>query len=389
MKQNSNLKIPAASGQGIFDRKEYYPFLIRSLTPPQSGRGMHSLFRFKSDRTSRWKTIASVIIFILFLPVFSSSIEDDRFFPFIEKHAYGNIDWESGTIYGIGRGYLHLNKNSQSIALRAAQVVAAGNILKVAAGVRLDDRRTLEALGKDRVVIELKALVRYKLHKTEFIKDVKQPYYEVTLSAPITGVEGLTSMLITKLKTVPLDWLNLPKPSDESVSDDEEKPWLVLDARNLPKKVQAKPAIFPKIISESGEILYESNKVDEPALIKRGMARYVVSDEPKEGLTSQIESIDRVLAEAGFSFLTDEAIAGDNEKRTRRKNYIVKDVKEAQGLMNTNLLISDTDTRQLKSEDASSRILKQCRVIVIVSSPIGGVEGKIERLLAKASDGIR
>ena len=56
--------------------------------------------------------------------------------------------------------------------------------------------------------------------------------------------------------------------------------------------------------------------------------------------------------------------------------------------MNTNLLISDTDTRQLKSEDASSRILKQCRVIVIVSSPIGGVEGKTDTLLAKVSDGI-
>ena len=251
----------------------------------------------------RWKTTACVIVFALLLPAFSSSIEDDRFLPFIEKYAYGNIDWDSGIIYGIGRGYLHLNKNSQSIALRAAQVVAAGNILKVAAGVRLDDRRTLEALGKDRVVIELKALVRYKLHKTEFIKDVKQPYYEVTLSAPITGIEGLTSMLITKLKTVPLDWLNLPKPSDESVSDDEEKPWLVLDARNLPKKGQAKPAIFPKIISESGETLYETSKVDEPALVKRGMARYVVSDEPKEGLTPKKNLLTRSLLKPDFCFL--------------------------------------------------------------------------------------
>ncbi len=343
---------------------------------------------FKLDKRFRLKTITCVIFLIIFLPAFSSSIEDDRFLPFIEKYPYGNIDWDSGIIYGTGRGYLHLNKNSESIALRAAQVVAAGNILKVAAGVRLDDQRTLEALGKDRIVIELKALVRYKVHKTEFIKDIKQPYYEVTLSAPVTGVEGLTSMLITKLKTVPLDWLNLPKPSDESVLDDEEKPWLVLDARDLPKKSKVKPAIFPKIISETGETLYETSKVDESALVKRGMAKYVVSDEPKEGLTSQKKSIDQILAEAGFSFLTDKAIAGDNEKRIRRKNYIVKDVKEARGLMNTNLLISDTDTRQLKSEDASSRILKQCRVIVIVSSPIGGVEGKTDTLLAKVSDGI-
>ncbi len=350
---------------------------------------MKSDLNFKSDKKFGWKTITCIILLILFFPAFSSSIEDDRFSPFFETYPYGRIDWDSGFIFGIGRGYLHLNKNSESIALRAAQVIAAGNILKVAAGVRLDDRRTLEALGKDRIVIELKALVRYKVHKTEFIKNVKQPYYEVTLSAPLTGVEGLTSMLVTKLKTVPLDWLNLPKPSDESFLDDEEKPWLVLDARDLPKKGHVKPAIFPKIISETGETIYETGKIDESALVKRGMARYVVSDEPKEGLTSRKKSIEQILAEAGFSFLTDEAIAGDNEKRTRRKNYIVKDVKEAQGLMNTNLLISDTDTRQLKSEDASSRILKQCRVIVIVSSPIGGVEGKTDTLLAKVSDGIR
>jgi hypothetical protein len=57
--------------------------------------------------------------------------------------------------------------------------------------------------------------------------------------------------------------------------------------------------------------------------------------------------------------------------------------------MNTNLLISAADTQDLKSEDASSQILKQCRVIVIVSSPIGGVEGKIDKLLAKVSDDIR
>ncbi|MBU1712275.1 MAG: hypothetical protein KKD47_04135 [Proteobacteria bacterium] len=350
---------------------------------------MKSVFNFLSDRTFRLKLIIILTVSILFFPVFSSSIEDDRFFPFIEKYPNGSIDWDSGIIYGIGRGYLHLNKNSENIAARAAQVIAAGNILKVASGVRLDDRRTLETLGKERVVIELKALVRYTVYRTEFIKNVKQPYYEVTLRAPLTGVEGLTSMLITKLKTVPLEWSNLPKPSDESVSDDEEKPWLVLDARNLPRKSLVRPAIFPKIISETGETLYETNKVDESALIKRGMAKYVVSDEPKEGLTSQNKSIDRILAEAGFLFLTDEAVAGDNEKRIKRKNYIVKDVKEAQGLMNTNLLISETDTRQLKSEDASSQILKQCRVIVIVSSPIGGVEGKIDRLLAKTSDVIR
>ena len=344
---------------------------------------------FTLDKTFRSKTVACIILFVLFLPAFSSSIEDDRFSPFIETYPNGRIDWESGLIYGVGRGYLHLNNDSEASARRAAHVIAAGNILKVAAGVRLDDRRTLETLGKDRVVIELKALVRYKVHKTEFIKDDKQPYYEVILRAPLTGVEGLTSMLITSLKTVPLDWMNLPKPSGEAVTDDEEKPWLVLDARDLSKKNRVKPAIFPKILSETGEIIYEPGNVDETAIIKRGMARYVVSEEPKEGFVSQKDSVEHILERAGFMISTGEAVAGEPEKRRKRKNYIVKDVRQAQGLMNTNLLISAADTQELKSEDASSRILKQCRVIVIVSSPIGGIEGNIPSFLAKIPDDIR
>ncbi|MDP2863411.1 MAG: hypothetical protein Q8N95_11525 [Desulfobacterales bacterium] len=136
---------------------------------------MKPVSHFTSDKICRWKTIACIILFILFLPAFSPSIEDDRFSPFIETYPNGRIDWNSGIMYGMGRGYLHLNNNSENIAIRAAQVIAAGNILKVAAGVRLDDWRTLETLGKDRVVIELKALVRYKVHKTEFIKNNLSP----------------------------------------------------------------------------------------------------------------------------------------------------------------------------------------------------------------------
>jgi hypothetical protein len=337
-----------------------------------------------SGMKDRWKSAAFIAVFILFLPVFSSGIEDERFSPFIEKYPTGWIDWKNGIIYGVGRGYLHLNNDSEANALRAARVIASGNILKVAAGVRLDDRRTLEALGKERVVIDLKALIRYREYKKDFIKDDKRPYYEITLQAPITGVEGLTSMLITKLKTSSLDWIGLPKQSAETISDDEDKPWLVLDARDLPKEGRVKPAIFPKIISETGEVLYEPEKTDESALVQRGMAKYVVSEEPKGGFVSGRRSVETVLERAGFLIKTGEAVAGEPVKREKRKNYIVKDVTQAQGLTNTNLILSAADAQTLKSEDASSRILRQCRVIVIVSSPIGGIEGNIKRFSVKS-----
>ena len=49
-------------------------------------------------------------------------------------------------------------------------------------------------------------------------------------------------------------------------------------------------------------------------------------------------------------------------------------------------MISAEDAVKLKAEDSSSRILKKCRVVVIVSSPIGGVEGTIPTLLAATAD---
>jgi hypothetical protein len=51
-------------------------------------------------------------------------------------------------------------------------------------------------------------------------------------------------------------------------------------------------------------------------------------------------------------------------------------------LAKTNLLVNAEDAKALQVEDASSQILKKCRVVVIVSSPVGGVEGALPMMLA-------
>ena len=112
------------------------------------------------------------------------------------------------------------------------------------------------------------------------------------------------------------------------------------------------------------------------------MISYVVSDEPSEDLRSDHRLIDNILAAAGLIGGVDEALADDNKRRKKRRRYIVKDVKAVQGLAKTNLVVSAKDAKNLKAEDSASRILKKCRVVVIASSPIGGVEGAMPRLLA-------
>jgi hypothetical protein len=70
-------------------------------------------------------------------------------------------------------------------------------------------------------------------------------------------------------------------------------------------------------------------------------------------------------------------------ERRRRGRYIVADVKDVQGLAKTNLVVSTADAMELQAEDATSQILKKCRVVVLVSSPIGGIEGRLPVRIAK------
>ena len=299
---------------------------------------------------------------IILLPAVSRSAENTMFSPYIENYPVGWIDWDHAIIYGTGRAHLDVHGNSRPTALRAARVIASGSILKLAAGLRLDERRTLESLGKGRVVIQLRAFLRVKDHKVEFIEGVKRPYYEVTRLTPISGVEGLTTKLLNYLKSTPHEWRDFPKRSTGTELGDEDKPWLVLDARKLSQENRAQPALFPKVSSTTGETLYELKKVDEAAMIKRGMARYVAYSKSQGKERSEKGVVEHIFAKAGILLSAKEAIAGEKRKRRKRRKFIVKEVRQVQGLMKTNLVISEKDAIALKAKDAATQILKKCRL---------------------------
>jgi len=140
------------------------------------------------------------------------------------------------------------------------------------------------------------------------------------------------------------------------------------------------PALFPKIMTEKGETLSDVSTVEAEAASERGMARYVVSDRKPQEFTA-VPGLKKhpVLVRL---FSTPPAWAQEKQERKRQTKYIVKDVTQVQGLAKTNLVISDADAKELKDEDSSSQILKRCRVIVVVSSALGGIEGKLFEQLA-------
>jgi len=332
-----------------------------------------------SLRTGFCVSRAFVILFLaaslLVLPAPVNSDEESAFTAFIQKLATGRIDWDRGIIYGTGRAYLDQNAHSIPMAMRAAQLIAASNILKLAAGVNLDDRRKLGQLGSGNFVIRLKAYLRFVEHDTRLIEDAPRPYYEVTRKTHLTGISGLNLQILKQIRSDPSGF-TFPHQPGEPIIEEEDAPWLVIDARSLPGQVKVQPALFPKITASTGERVYELGTINPTALEERPMVSYVES-------VADIQHLQSLgLPAASLTHLAElllgaaPAVAEDGKPRKKRRRFIVKKAAGLEGLSKTNLVISQNDALALQAEDSASRILKNCRVIVIVSSPVGGVEGR-------------
>lgn len=303
-----------------------------------------------------------------------------KFRPFVERFPEGKVDWDAGYFYGTGVGYPHLNDGSKAKAMKVAEAKALSAILLVASGLRVDDQRTLGDLEKEKTVIQLRALIQYEPHEQQFVQEGKTPFYRVTYRAPMKGVKGLTRHLLPHVRS------GRPPAGEDSIKpgppgdEDEGATWLVLDARGLSKTSPVQPALFPKILTEKGEALFDLNVAEEGAVVQKGMARYVVSDKSREEIISRVEQEGAVSLARLFG--PPWAMAQEKEERKRQGKVVVKDVSQVQGLMKTNLVISEVDAKEVREEDASSQILKKCRVIVVVSSSLGGIEGRLPEGLA-------
>jgi len=314
--------------------------------------------------------LAAVTVFVL--ATAGLTADPPSFSPYVQRYEGGWIDWSEGAIYGIGRGDLQRHSGSRPMTRRAAKVIALKSILRIAAGIHVDDRRTLQDLSTGSAVIELEGLIHFTVHREGWVQDVARPYFESVLRAPMTGISGLTGRLIDALGEEAPTARDAPSAPGGPLPDDDA-PWIVLDARPAGRTASVSPALFPKIVSESGRVVYDRPQVDEKALVARGMARYVTLAGPTDDLLSQRSRVARLVARL---WSTPEAAAGEKGAPKKRRHYIVTDVAAVQGLARTNLVISEQDADRLRAEDAASRILKRCRVIVIVSSPAGGVEGR-------------
>ncbi len=329
-----------------------------------------------NKRFSTGARIVATAIVILLCAVagLSLALNVDALNPYVQQSENGWIDWENGLIYGIGRASLRENGNSRPRAMGAAQVGASGNIVKIAAEINVDDQKKVKALAGGRFVVKLKAFLRYREKESRLVQNARDPYVEVIQYTPINGIKGLNVQVLNVLDQQNYQLASQAEENDPS-SANEMGTWLVLDARKLPYGKKLQPALFPKVIVKNGAVLYSREQVDKDSLLKTGMVKYVTTNASMSNLLSSIEP-DTLPFFSVFS--PDSAYAAENDgRRKKRGQYLVKNVQDASGLYKTNLVINEQDARDIKSEDRTGEILKNCRVIVVMSSPLGGIEGRL------------
>ncbi len=306
----------------------------------------------------------------------SAPTQKDAWQPYLEQTDLGYIDWDNGMIYGYGEGRPDLQGGSKAAAYQAARMVAYQSVLRLASGLRLNQASTLESLGNGRLVVHLEGMVRASETERVWVgSDAGPPHYRVVLKAPIKGVDGLTARVLGLLKKLPAYWTAFPSEGIDPDPVDDTGPWLVLDTRGLPAGQSVQPALFPTVTSASGATVYDVSSTDETHVKTRGMARYVVADTATDTNVSHTPGpLDSKWQAALFAWLS-PADAQAQTKKKRRGQLIVRQVQGAEGLMRTNLVVSEADAVMLKAEDQASQMLKNCRVVIVMDAPIGGIEG--------------
>jgi len=316
----------------------------------------------------------SVVRVICLICLFGAAITASAadFNAYFEPSALGKIDWDAGVIYGVGKASLAQNKGSKTQALKAARALAFQSVVKLAANLKLNDHSTLQDFQQGTFIVHLQAFIRAAEPLSSTLVETQDPYIEVTYKVPLHGVTGINANILQHVGLFEAPPKAPPPPPPVKA---ENAVWLVLDARGVTGKTVT-PALFPKIVSTHNTVVYQINpSLNQAALVNHGMARYVVSNAQFDA-SSAAETA--TWAEHILSLLISEAHA--KKKKRKRQRYIVKNVKDIDGLYQTNLVVSLADAKAIKQANLDSGVLQQTRVVIVVSSAIGGIQSSLETM---------
>jgi hypothetical protein len=301
--------------------------------------------------------------------------QEDKWLDLVVTKPSGFVNWTTRTMTAVGHG-LYPGSAKTIAQKRALSIVAARkdaqrNLLLIASGIDVDDEtRVLDFVKKNK---EFKLKLEGFIRNAEVISEKSDDANEIssiTMRMPIDGVDSLNAILLSdKVENIKIQ-KERNKGSDEADGNNEE---IVIDARNT----GLSPAMFPVVYDESNQVLYDLNSVDVNAALTNGLGVYVVIDDSgnvmnpllrhdfeKFALTDYI----RPLLNNGIP--TSVAFAKESKK-------IVFKATGASGKNKVNVILSDEDSKKIRSSAEIKNALKSCKITFIVDKRVAGKEGRM------------
>lgn len=314
----------------------------------------------------------------------------------------GEIDWGGGYIVAIGRGEARgTSDQDRQMARRAAEVVAARNVLAVACGVRVDAEGCLADVRNGEV--QLQGVVKgHEVISVDWRPAENPPVCFVRMRAPLWGAKGAASIVCDSMcaKARRDSARRLPLVASSSTTIEEI---LIIDARGL----RVEPCMFPRVILEDGAILYDVATITERRAVLAPPVRFVETRMSFEELRSEANepllrspmaaastnSATTIFCSPLFDPMgqlfappvttrptsapatTQAADDDDDGTSRRRKRRVVKALKTT-GANNTQIVLTKEDAEKLRQNPETAAALKDGRVVVVVDSVAAGIEGR-------------
>ena len=257
-------------------------------------------------------------------------------------------NWEAGYIEVMAgatadmRDTVNLG-HAYAVALKTARHLAYEKMAETVSGINLYSDATYDR--ELMVDSNLRTMLRAMVRNAQVVKEEKSQFndgsiwVEVTLGLKMFGQDGLAAPTLdwAQRNPVRLQPVPVPEPVLTAPAAAPALPiaysGLVIDAGGL----GASPAMLPRVLTVSGEVLYGTGTIDKGFIIQMGLMGYQ-------------DSLEKALT----------------QKRVGSNPLVVKATQLA-GRGQTDFVISDSDAKQVRAADAATGFLKECRVIAVIN----------------------
>jgi hypothetical protein len=273
-------------------------------------------------KNTGWRWMAMLFVLVLAPGAFAQKagevVDGDL------KVEHGQVNWTDKTITATGSGAPDLKAPNVAVARlgaeRVAKLDALRNILETLKGVRINSEITVEneMVTNSKMRTKVQGVVRrFKVLKTKYYSDGG-----VDLIVQMS-LDGQLASTLVESGTKAAD---LPRKGNAKYSG------LIINTKGL----KTIPALAPKILDESENVIYSSEFLEKGNLEERGVTAY-------------FKAID----------------AAKKSKRVGANPLVLKALKLAQG-SKTDVVLSNADAEKLKDPESNLKYLTEGRVIVVV-----------------------